>query len=169
MYHFSESTIYFATLREKERERIGKKINQRMATAIVRSALSRAAIGAAPKTSLAPKRRFSSSAGHDDAYEAAKWEKITYLGIASCTALAAYVLSKGHHHGEDPPVSLFLFHTTTLVIRLVFITLPRAFVNPFVTGLSVYAHPQQGVSLGYVNNTLSCFQSYPLLVRCNKD
>ncbi|CAF2248759.1 hypothetical protein BRARA_H01738 [Brassica rapa] len=74
-----------------------------MATAIVRSALSRAAIGAAPKTSLAPKRRFSSSAGHDDAYEAAKWEKITYLGIASCTALAAYVLSKGHHHGEDPP------------------------------------------------------------------
>ncbi|CAF1710228.1 unnamed protein product, partial [Brassica napus] len=135
--------------RERERERIGKKINLRMATAIVRSALSRAA-----KTSVAPKRRFSSSAGHDDAYEAAKWEKITYLGIASCTALAAYVLSKGHQHGEDPPVSL------------VIITLPRAFVNlfvfPFVTGVSVFAHPQQGVSLGYVN-TLSCFQSYPLL------
>ncbi|WZY67897.1 hypothetical protein YC2023_000137 [Brassica napus] len=38
-----------------------------MATAIIRSALSRAAITAAPKTSLAPKRRFSSSAGLDDA------------------------------------------------------------------------------------------------------
>ncbi|CAN6825110.1 unnamed protein product, partial [Brassica oleracea] len=147
--------------KERERERIGKKINQRMATAIVRSALSRAA-----KTSVAPKRRFSSSAGHDDAYEAAKWEKITYLGIASCTALAAYVLSKGHQHGEDPPVKPLSLHNTF------FITLPRAFVNlfvfPFVTGVSVFAHPQQGVSLGYVN-TLSCFQSYPLLVRCNKD
>ncbi|XP_024004578.1 uncharacterized protein LOC18030095 isoform X1 [Eutrema salsugineum] len=75
-----------------------------MATAIVRSALSRATIRAAPRTSVAHKRSFSSSAGHDDAYEAAKWEKITYLGIASCTALAVYVLSKGHHHGEDPPV-----------------------------------------------------------------
>lgn len=43
--------------------------------------------------------------------EAAKWEKITYLGIASCTALAVYVLSKGHHHGEDPPVS-FSYNTS---------------------------------------------------------
>ncbi|KAF8117710.1 hypothetical protein N665_0008s0064 [Sinapis alba] len=74
-----------------------------MATAIVRSAVSRAVIGVAPRTSVAPKRKFSSSAGHDDAYEAAKWEKITYLGIASCTALATLVLSKGHQHGDDPP------------------------------------------------------------------
>ncbi|KAG7623272.1 Cytochrome c oxidase subunit VIa superfamily [Arabidopsis suecica] len=86
------------TCREKEQGR-----SRKMATAIVRSALSRAVTRAAPKTSVAPKRNFSSSAGHDDAYEAAKWEKITYLGIASCTALAVYVLSKGHHHGEDPP------------------------------------------------------------------
>ncbi|CAN8328423.1 unnamed protein product [Cochlearia groenlandica] len=74
-----------------------------MATAIIRSAISRAAIRAAPRTTVAPKRNMSSSAGHDDAYEAAKWEKITYMGIVSCTALAVYVLSKGHHHGEDPP------------------------------------------------------------------
>lgn len=38
-----------------------------MATAIVRTALSRAAISAAPRTSVAPKRSFSASAGHDDA------------------------------------------------------------------------------------------------------
>ncbi|CAL9228423.1 unnamed protein product, partial [Arabidopsis halleri] len=84
-------------------ERRRRRRSRKMATAIVRSALSRAAIRVAPRTSVAPKRNFSSSAGHDDAYEAAKWEKITYLGIASCTALAVYVLSKGHHHGEDPP------------------------------------------------------------------
>ncbi|KFK30393.1 hypothetical protein AALP_AA7G255200 [Arabis alpina] len=75
-----------------------------MATAIVRSALSRSSIRLTPRTSFAPpKRNMSSSAGHDDAYEAAKWEKITYLGAASCTALAVWILSKGHHHGEDPP------------------------------------------------------------------
>ncbi|KAG5412543.1 hypothetical protein IGI04_000110 [Brassica rapa subsp. trilocularis] len=54
-------TVPFTTLPERERE------IRRMATAIIRSALSRAAITAAPKTSLAPKRRFSSSAGLDDA------------------------------------------------------------------------------------------------------
>lgn len=37
----------------------------------------------------------------------AKWEKITYLGIATCTILAIYNLSKGHPHYEEPPVSLF--------------------------------------------------------------
>lgn len=36
--------------------------------------------------------------------EASKWEKITYLGAASCTALAVYCLSKGHPHYEEPPV-----------------------------------------------------------------
>lgn len=41
--------------------------SERMATAIIRSALSRAAITAAPRTSVAPKRRFSSSSGLDDA------------------------------------------------------------------------------------------------------
>ncbi|KAJ4914108.1 Cytochrome c oxidase subunit 6a [Raphanus sativus] len=81
-----------------------------MATAIIRSALSRAAIRAAPRTSLAPKRRFSSSAGLDDAFEARKWESITYGGIFSCTLLAAYVLSKGHLHGDDPPAYPYM-HT----------------------------------------------------------
>ncbi|OVA20960.1 Cytochrome c oxidase [Macleaya cordata] len=49
------------------------------------------------------KRNFSSSAHHDDAYETAKWEKITYAGIVSCTALAIYNLSKGHPHFDEPP------------------------------------------------------------------
>lgn len=48
--------------------------------------------------------------------EAAKWEKITYLGIATCTILSIYNLSKGHHHSPDPPVydsiwlSFFIFY-----------------------------------------------------------
>lgn len=52
------------------------------------------------------KRNFSSSAHHDVAYEAkeaSKWEKITYLGIVSCTVLAIYNLSKPHHHFPEPP------------------------------------------------------------------
>lgn len=39
--------------------------------------------------------------------ETAKWEKITYLGILTCTGLGFYNLSKGHPHFEEPPVSLF--------------------------------------------------------------
>ncbi|XP_074275355.1 cytochrome c oxidase subunit 6a, mitochondrial-like [Silene latifolia] len=52
------------------------------------------------------KRSFSSSAHSDVAYEAkeaSKWEKITYLGIVSCTALAVWNLSKGHPHFDEPP------------------------------------------------------------------
>jgi hypothetical protein len=41
--------------------------------------------------------------------ETAKWEKIAYLGIATCTLLAIYNLSKGHPHYDEPPVS-FLFY-----------------------------------------------------------
>ncbi|KAF0915607.1 hypothetical protein E2562_037462 [Oryza meyeriana var. granulata] len=62
--------------------------------------------GAAKKKPLIgtpARRRFASSARHDDAQEAAKWEKITYLGIGVCTLLAAYNLSKGHQHFPDPP------------------------------------------------------------------
>ncbi|TVU48800.1 hypothetical protein EJB05_00075 [Eragrostis curvula] len=49
------------------------------------------------------RRRFASSARHDDAQEAVKWERITYFGIATCTMLAIYNLSKGHPHFPDPP------------------------------------------------------------------
>ncbi|CAN6344072.1 unnamed protein product [Urochloa humidicola] len=49
------------------------------------------------------RRRFASSARHDDAQEAVKWERITYAGIAVCTVLAIYNLSKGHQHFPDPP------------------------------------------------------------------
>ncbi|XP_074381306.1 cytochrome c oxidase subunit 6a, mitochondrial isoform X2 [Apium graveolens] len=75
-----------------------------MASAMVRSGVF-AALRRAPKNSpAASKRTFSSSAGHDDAYETAKWEKITYAGIVGCTILGAINLSKGHPHSEDPPV-----------------------------------------------------------------
>jgi len=46
--------------------------------------------------------------------ETAKWEKITYLGIVSCSALAIYNLSKGHPHTEEPPVS-FCFYTSAVL------------------------------------------------------
>lgn len=42
--------------------------------------------------------------------ETAKWEKITYAGIATCTTLAIFILSKGHAHHEEPPVSFFWAH-----------------------------------------------------------
>ncbi|XP_078442669.1 cytochrome c oxidase-like protein isoform X2 [Wolffia australiana] len=75
-----------------------------MASSAARSGLLRALRG---NSRLAGKRRFSSSA-HDDAYETAKWEKITYAGIVSCTLLAIYNLSKGHPHFEEPPSYSYL-------------------------------------------------------------
>lgn len=79
-----------------------------MASAMLRSGVL-TALRRAPKNSpAASKRTFSSSAGHDDAYETAKWEKITYAGIVCCTILAAINLSKGHPHSEDPPAYPYL-------------------------------------------------------------
>uniref|UniRef100_A0A2P2JTR6 Cytochrome c oxidase subunit 6a n=1 Tax=Rhizophora mucronata TaxID=61149 RepID=A0A2P2JTR6_RHIMU len=74
-----------------------------MATVLMRSGVLRAALRGGSKVSAPPKRGFASSAHHDDAYEAAKWAKITYLGIATCTVLAIHNLSKGHHHSEESP------------------------------------------------------------------
>ncbi|GAV88134.1 COX6A domain-containing protein [Cephalotus follicularis] len=75
-----------------------------MVMAMMRSGFLRTAIRGGSRTPTAPPRRgFASSSHHDDAREAAKWEKITYLGIASCTVLAIYNLSKGHPHFEEPP------------------------------------------------------------------
>ncbi|XP_027178774.1 cytochrome c oxidase subunit 6a, mitochondrial [Coffea eugenioides] len=76
-----------------------------MASAIVRSGLRSAIRGGASRTAPAPasKRTFSASAYHDEAAEASKWEKITYLAIATCSTLSVYNLSKGHHHHEEPP------------------------------------------------------------------
>ncbi|XP_044469286.1 cytochrome c oxidase subunit 6a, mitochondrial-like [Mangifera indica] len=75
-----------------------------MAMAMVRSGFLRTALrGGSRAPAASPKRGFASSGHHDDAYETAKWEKITYLGIATCTVLAIYSLSKGHHHHEEPP------------------------------------------------------------------
>ncbi|KAK4393514.1 Cytochrome c oxidase subunita, mitochondrial [Sesamum angolense] len=81
-----------------------------MATAIVRSGLRSALSGgaSAPRVSQASRRSFSSSSHHDEAAEAGKWEKITYLGIATCSILAIYNLSKGHPHHEEPPAYPYL-------------------------------------------------------------
>ncbi|GMI67993.1 hypothetical protein like AT4G37830 [Hibiscus trionum] len=79
-----------------------------MAMASVRSGLLRAALRGGSRPAAPPKRGFSSSSQHDDAYETAKWEKITYLGAATCTVLAIYNLSKGHPHYEEPPAYPYL-------------------------------------------------------------
>ncbi|XP_065876524.1 cytochrome c oxidase subunit 6a, mitochondrial [Euphorbia lathyris] len=97
--------MLFLSAKVKSEENLRK-----MATALMRSGLRNALRGGS-RTSAAPKRSFSSS-GHGDveyeAAEAAKWEKITYVAIASCTALAAYCLSKGHSHEEEPPAYPYL-------------------------------------------------------------
>ncbi|KAG0462463.1 hypothetical protein HPP92_020939 [Vanilla planifolia] len=59
------------------------------------------------KSRLSHTRRFASSA-HNDEYETAKWEKITYLGIAICAALSVYHLSRGHQHLPEPPAYSYL-------------------------------------------------------------
>ncbi|KAH1113618.1 hypothetical protein J1N35_006996 [Gossypium stocksii] len=79
-----------------------------MAMASVRSGLLRAALRGGSRPTAPPKRGFASSSHHDDAYETAKWEKITYLGVATCTVLAIYNLSKGHPHHEEPPAYPYL-------------------------------------------------------------
>ncbi len=80
-----------------------------MATAMVRSGLRTALRGGAQARAYpAPKRNFSSSAGHDEAKEASKWQKISYAGIVSCTILAVINLSKGHPHFEEPPAYPYL-------------------------------------------------------------
>ncbi|XP_019182810.1 PREDICTED: cytochrome c oxidase subunit 6a, mitochondrial-like isoform X2 [Ipomoea nil] len=74
-----------------------------MASTIVRSSIRSALRGGVSRRAPASKRSFSSSAHHDEAAEASKWEKITYAGIVACTILAAVNLSKGHPHFEEPP------------------------------------------------------------------
>ncbi|KAB2617657.1 cytochrome c oxidase subunit 6a [Pyrus ussuriensis x Pyrus communis] len=74
-----------------------------MAMAMVRGAGLRTALRGGSRSVAPPKRSFSSSAGHNDAREADKWEKITYLGIAACTILTFVNLSKPHPHHEPPP------------------------------------------------------------------
>ncbi|KAL6637947.1 hypothetical protein ACP70R_025519 [Stipagrostis hirtigluma subsp. patula] len=76
-----------------------------MASAAARSGLRSLAARA---KATAPARRRMSSSVHDDAYETAKWEKITYVGIVACTLFAAYNLSKGHPHFEEPPAYPYL-------------------------------------------------------------
>ncbi|CAH9105435.1 unnamed protein product [Cuscuta europaea] len=74
-----------------------------MASAMMRSSLRSALRGGSGRGGLASKRNFSSASHHDEAQEAAKWEKITYGGIVACTILAGVILSKGHPHHDEPP------------------------------------------------------------------
>ncbi|WOK98439.1 cytochrome c oxidase subunit 6a, mitochondrial-like [Canna indica] len=76
-----------------------------MATSMARSGLRSASL--LLRRGAKGKRSFSVSA-HDDAHETAKWEKITYAGIATCTILSIYNLSKGHPHHEEPPAYPYL-------------------------------------------------------------
>ncbi|KAJ1414582.1 Cytochrome c oxidase, subunit VIa superfamily [Sesbania bispinosa] len=76
-----------------------------MATALVRL---RCGVGALRGGARASTRNLASNSSphHHNAHEnheMAKWEKITYLGIATCTVFAIYNLSKGHPHYEEPP------------------------------------------------------------------
>ncbi|XP_055805483.1 cytochrome c oxidase subunit 6a, mitochondrial-like [Solanum dulcamara] len=76
-----------------------------MATAMFRSSIRSALRGRAP----ASKRTFSSHASvEEEAREASKWEKITYVAIISSTILAVVNLSKGHPHSEEPPAYPYL-------------------------------------------------------------
>ncbi|KAL5217204.1 hypothetical protein ABZP36_017888 [Zizania latifolia] len=78
-----------------------------MASAAARFGLRLLAVRAKATAAPAARRRMSSSV-HDDAHETAKWEKITYAGIVTCTLLAAYNLSKGHPHFDEPPAYPYL-------------------------------------------------------------
>ncbi|XP_075105915.1 cytochrome c oxidase subunit 6a, mitochondrial isoform X1 [Nicotiana tabacum] len=86
-----------------------------MATAMFRSSIRSALRSGAPRVTPASKRTFSShSSVEEEAREASKWEKITYVGIVSCSILAAICLSKGHPHSDEPPVQMgFLRSSTT--------------------------------------------------------
>ncbi|GMP31163.1 hypothetical protein CsSME_00005493 [Camellia sinensis var. sinensis] len=75
-----------------------------MATAMARSVLRTAVRGGPLARTPASKRSFGSSA-HDDAHETAKWEKITYAGIVTCSVLAFYILSKGHLCVDTPAIT----------------------------------------------------------------
>ncbi|XP_075098194.1 cytochrome c oxidase subunit 6a, mitochondrial-like isoform X1 [Nicotiana tabacum] len=77
-----------------------------MASAMIKCSFRSALRGRASHGTPAFKRTFASSAHHDEAREAAKWEKITYVGIITCTILAIVNLSKGHPHHEEPPVRM---------------------------------------------------------------
>lgn len=71
-----------------------------------RSSIRSAFRGGSPRVTPASKRTFASHASvEEEAREASKWEKISYVAIISSTILAVVNLSKGHPHSEEPPVS----------------------------------------------------------------
>nr|XP_016448355.1 PREDICTED: cytochrome c oxidase subunit 6a, mitochondrial-like [Nicotiana tabacum] len=90
---------------QREESRTTTRHQLEMASAMIKSSFRSALRVGASRGTPAFKRTFASSAHHDEAREAAKWEKITYVGIITCTVLAIVNLSKGHPHHEEPPVS----------------------------------------------------------------
>ncbi|KAK6923193.1 hypothetical protein RJ641_011497 [Dillenia turbinata] len=80
-----------------------------MAMAMMRSGLRTALRGGVRASQAQQKRNFSASANpEEEIREAAKWEKIAYAGIVTCTVLTIYNLSKGHPHHEEPPAYSYL-------------------------------------------------------------
>ena len=93
-----------------------------------------------------------------------KWEKITYLGIATCTVLAIYNLSEDHPHYEEPPVSCIFIFLFSLRFFLEFIAVIFGFCRGFYymhydkhlnavylyAALPIFAHLQQGFPMRYV-------------------
>ncbi|XP_075085861.1 cytochrome c oxidase subunit 6a, mitochondrial-like isoform X1 [Nicotiana tabacum] len=90
---------------QREESRTTTRHQLEMASAMIKSSFRSALRVGASRGTPAFKRTFASSAHHDEAREAAKWEKITYVGIITCTVLAIVNLSKGHPHHEEPPAS----------------------------------------------------------------
>lgn len=85
--------------------------------------------------------------------ETAKWEKITYLGIATCTVLAIFNLSKGHPHHEEPAVS-FLISFLNLVHLIIL------FLKVLLYALSIMSN---------IWLLTSCMQPYTYLHIRNKE
>ncbi|XP_044408503.1 cytochrome c oxidase subunit 6a, mitochondrial-like [Triticum aestivum] len=78
-----------------------------MASLTARSGLRSMATRARPPATAPVGCRMSSST-HDDAYETSKWDKITIIEAVTCTLLAAWNLSKGHPHFNEPPAYPYL-------------------------------------------------------------
>lgn len=115
--------------------------------------------------------------------ETAKWEKITYLGIASCTIFAFVVLSKPHPHYDEPPVSfllkpwdLFLFCILLLDVELPTFPCILCFKYFFVILVFAFHIPWYAIFLYLFFHLIVirvicglCLQPYPYLHIRNKE
>ncbi|KAF7048742.1 LOW QUALITY PROTEIN: hypothetical protein CFC21_057442 [Triticum aestivum] len=103
-----------------------------MASLTARSGL-RSLATRARRPGPAPVGRRMSSSAQDDAYEMSKWEKITTMGV-TYTLMAAWNLSKGHPHFDEPPAYPYLhIHNKEFPWGMNCLPLPsRAHFNAYV-------------------------------------